>query len=426
MNSRANVLIWKNKLRLFKGTIRHSWQALIGLIAVAGILLYQLLFALMSIERGIPVVSQYVIYVLAAVAAINFMRVFLSSTPVFKMNAATLLYIYNTRYFTKVLRRKQALSLLSSSAVAFSIAFCLRGFIIDESFPQIFLLLLTYIGGCSLMAWIFYHGKRTERIAVLLMFVVMTVLFLLQRTISIIILTGGLLALEIYVWKSLQLNIPKYYERLQFIDITAAAQSQNDFAKMQQLAEENRPQFVHGLTLEHLHPSKRSALTMKSVIELIRMQKQILVMLLLLLLAGWVISRTDLLAFLPLFENSSVKDMLAAFCTTTSLSALYQILAKQVKTVSEKRLLGLALPFSKGQIFLRYLPIALFLNLLIAFIIGIVYVRLSFVSLAFWVVANVVYIVQCFSCVYETKAKQVLTVIANLLLWAGAYWYLVL
>lgn len=383
MNSRAYKLIIKNKLRLLKGTLRHAWTSLFGLSIVGCVFVYQLLFALLNAQKGVPLDDRYIGYILVAVIVFNLVRVFLSRTPVFRVNAATLLYTYNTAVFPAMLRKKRLVSLLSSACVACAIAFVIQGFVLSGEFWLNALLLFEYTGCCSLLAWSFYHGSRPVRAAAALLFAASSALLYFREPVYALPLFAVLCVLELWTWKGLSLNVSKYYERLQIIDCAEAAQSQNNAAIMHQLSVENRPQHAYGIKLQSLSPSKHTALAAKSVIEIVRMQKQLLALLLLLLLAGWMVCRTNLLSFLPLLDDPKIAVALASLCTAIALNALYQILAEQIRVVLDKRLLGLALPFSNAQILLSYAPTALALNLLLALAIGLLYDRLSLMTIVF-------------------------------------------
>lgn len=425
MNSRVSAFILKNKLRLLKGTLRHAWSAVVGLAIVCGIFLYQVLFSLLNVELGTPVGSQNTLYVFAAIIIVNFFRVFFNSTPVFKMNAATLLYTYNSVLFIKTLRRKQIVSIIYGAVAAFLIAFALQGFVISVAVALNTAVLTAYIENCTLMSWVFYHGIRRTKITIVLLFVAATAILFVRMPVRITALFLILAVLELWCWKYVKLNIPKYYERLQILDASTAAQSQNDFARMHQLAVENRPQYAYGVKFQQLHPTKSLAITAKSLIEVMRMQKQLIVMPLLLLVVGWIIYRTDILSFLPFFENPEFTRMLAALCMVIALNTIYLLLTEQIKTVLDKRLLGLPLPFTNVQVIMGYAPIAVLLNLFLTVVIGILFDRLSFTALIFWGIACVVYFVHSFSCQYGRRYKQIMDVAANLILWLGTYWYLI-
>ena len=101
MNHQAEILLLKNKLRLLKGTVRHTWQGLIGMIAVSGVFLYQFLAVVFKAEYVTEATSKGVFYALLIVAVISLFRVFINQTPVFRMEAASVLHTYNTKYFRK-------------------------------------------------------------------------------------------------------------------------------------------------------------------------------------------------------------------------------------------------------------------------------------------------------------------------------------
>lgn len=134
MKCQAEILLLKNKLRLMKGTLRHAWQPLLGFLIVGVALAYQLIFVVAKAGRGTAVSSQGILYVLLAVVTINLFRVFLNQTPVFRMEAASVMLTYNTKQFYKVLCRKQGLSVLLSIFIAGVLSFILSGFLFDAAF----------------------------------------------------------------------------------------------------------------------------------------------------------------------------------------------------------------------------------------------------------------------------------------------------
>lgn len=426
MNKTIIALTAKNKLRLFWGLIRQAWGAALVLIIVCGVFLYQLLFGIMQVAKGVPITDLYIVYVFAFIAAINFVKVFISKTPVFKMNAATLHYLYNTKYFKQALHSKYILSAVRAIIVSFLISFCINGFVIGSDFVWTFATLAIYLFSSSLIAWIHYHGKKSERIILLPLFAIVTALAFIKTPLSVIFSAVVLILLAAYSFRYLKLDIPKYYSRLCMLDTISAAQSQNDMAKMVQLAAENRPQTVHGFSLHNLPLSRRTALISKNFIELIRMQKQSLVLLALLLLSGWLIGHTVLFNFIPLLDIPEIRNMLSVVCTATALNTLYQLFIKQISAVIDKQKLGLFLPYTKGQVLLSYLPVPTVLNLLLSMLLGALYAKFSFITIVFWVITVVVYSIQSYAEIFDIKGKQLITVCTNLFLWAGVYWYIVM
>ena len=102
MKCQVEILLLKNKLRLMKGTLRHAWQSLLGLLFVGIMLAYQFFFVVIEAGYGTAVSSQGLLYVLLTVVVINLFRIFLSQTPVFRIEAASVMLTYNTRRFHKM------------------------------------------------------------------------------------------------------------------------------------------------------------------------------------------------------------------------------------------------------------------------------------------------------------------------------------
>ena len=426
MKCQAEILLLKNKLRLMKGTLRNAWQPLLGFLIVGVALAYQLIFVVAKAGRGTAVSSQGILYVLLAVVTINLFRVFLNQTPVFRMEAASVMLTYNTKQFYKVLCRKQGLSVLLSIFIAGVLSFILSGFLFDAAFGKLFGLLALYGCNCSFLSWIFYHLQSKAKWLSLPIFAVCSVLLILHSFLSIALLAASLCALWLYAQRILRLNLPKYFERLQFLEMSATALSHNDYVKMRQMAEENRPSYVSAPMLHHWKPTKRTALWMKSLLEILRMQKRILILLALLLFAGWLVRRTDLLTFVPLLENPSITKGIAGFCAATVFSTLHQLLIQQVKAVSDKRLLGLSLPFTTKQIILSYGLNAVAINLLLTLAVGFLYSAFSPRLFLLWGIEGIAYFAVSCASVYDVKFKRGISTAANVLLFASVYYCLMI
>jgi len=407
-----------------KGTLRHAWQGLIGLIAVGGILAYQFFFSIVKTGYGAAATRQGMLYVFMLAAAVNLFRVFLNQTPVFRIEAASVLLTYNTRFFQRSLQFKQFFSALFSIIISGTIAFLFSGFLLNAVFLKIFIALSLYFCNGTGLSWIFYHAKGGMKWAVCLDFIICTAALLMLSAVSLAVSALSLCMVWICVWKLLKLNLPKYCERIQVLESASVAASQNDLAKMQQMADENRPSYVREPMLHHLKPSKRTALWCKSILEIIRMQKQTLSVLLMLLLAGWIVARTKLLSFVPLLDDPAITGMIAVLCTTAALSSLYQLLIKQAKNTFDKRMLGLSLPFTTTQIIASYGMTAGILNILLAIIIGLLYSAFSPRLLLLFFAGMLAYLIPCCAQIYSARLKRGATMAANIILFAGIYFCL--
>ena len=93
---------------------------------------------------------------------------------------------------------------------------------------------------------------------------------------------------------------------------------------------------------------------------MLRMQKQILVLLSGLLVLGGLIRQTSLFTFLPLLDQPNIREMAGILCAAAALSAFFQQLIKQAQIVSDKRKEGLSLPFTTVKLVLYSIVMATF------------------------------------------------------------------
>ena len=421
---RAEILLLKNKLRLTKGIIRHIWPGLIGYLVVGGIFLYQFLLNATKDGFGTAVAPGGLCYALLLIAGINLFRVFFTDTPVFRIEAASILHAYNTGYFRKSLLRIQLLSVIFSSLISGALACVLNGFLFNSVFLKWWLILMFYISSCTFLSWIFYHARGIEKWAVCIAFPICTALLFFQSTFSTGVLAAVLCAAWIYVRRFLRLNVPKYFERLRFLEAANAALSRNDMAGMQQMAEENRASHVRGPMLFQFRPTNRTALWIKSLLEILRIQKQMAVVLALFLMAGWFVSQTTVLASVPLLDEPRITRALAAFCSAAAFNGVHQILIRQAKTVSDKRGLGLSLPYSIKYIIVSYGISAMILNLLLAFVLGLLYFAPSIRFVPLLLTEAAAYFISCCAQLYEIKFQRGVVMLANAFLLAGVYYFL--
>ena len=306
------------------------------------------------------------------------------------------------------------------------LAYVLSGFLFNLVFLKLWLLLALYMNNCTFLSWIFYHAKGKLRWIICIVFSLCTLLLFLRSLTAAVFLTIFLCVVWIYAQRFLRLDLPKYKKRIHRLEAASFAASQNDFAGMRQMAEESRPAYVRNPMLYHFKPNKKTALWLKSLLEFFRMQKQTVTILFLLLLLGWLISRTTLLRFIPLLDEPAITRMIAVFCTATALSALHQLLVQQAKTVSDKRRMGLPLPYSTKQIVVSYGLTATMINLLITLAIGLLYEAFSLRLLLLLFSAVISYFASCCSQLYHTKFQRGALTLSNLLLFAGVYGLLML
>lgn len=113
MNNRAYYFLRKNRLRLMMNTLRHWWMSLLGILITGVLTVNQVIQSFDSVEQFLVFCSKNRMYVYGIVACLCFIRIYCIKNPVFKLNAATLLYFYNTDHLTKLLERKKVFHFFS-------------------------------------------------------------------------------------------------------------------------------------------------------------------------------------------------------------------------------------------------------------------------------------------------------------------------
>lgn len=424
MNQQAVRLLLKNRLRLLSGTLRHTWQS--GLILLLGALamVYQLFFVTLGIQFGIPAAPEKIRWTLLAFAVIQAYRIFFHQTPVFRMEAATLLLTYNTHFFALQLSREKWGKTLFSFLIGGILAFLLNGFEIDDIFLRNAVLLSLYHAGSNFLSWIIYHSGKHVRWYVLVFWMLCSTL-LLQQTVPALGLLGlsAVGAAGYCRWK-LNLNIPKYYDKLRYLEAAQAALSHNDTAQMLRMAEENRSPYVTEPFFQGLHPTRRTAMLIKNLLGMLRMQKQILVLLSGLLILGGLIRQTSLFAFLPLLDQPNIREMAGILCAAASLSAFFQQLIKQAQIVSDKRMEGLSLPFTTAELAIDSIVTAAFFIFIFSLAAGIVYGRFSAGIFALWLAATAFYGIECCTVLFAWRFQRAVLTAVNLLLIVAIFFFL--
>ena len=222
----------------------------------------------------------------------------------------------------------------------------------------------------------------------------------------------------------MNLNIPKYYDKLRYLEAAQAALSHNDTAQMLRMAEENRSPYVTEPFFQDLHPTRRTAMLIKNLLGMLRMQKQILVLLSGLLLLGGLIRQTSLFAFLPLLDQPNIREMAGILCAVAALSAFFQQLIKQSQIVSDKRKKGLSLPFTTAELAVYSIVSAAFFIFIFSLAAGIVYGRFTARIFAFWLAATAFYGIECYTVLFTWRFQRAVLTAVNLLLIVAIFFFL--
>lgn len=422
MNKKVLRLIWINHFRLLKGTLRHSWRFLAAFALMLAVTVSEMLAGNSLIRPGVPIEEPYRRYAMLALLAGGCLRVLLApvQAPVLMIDGASVLHAYHTPAFRAVLRAQWGLRIVKTAFWSLAISLFLNGLLPSGEMASLAGELLLYFAGTSMFSWIAYHGGRKEYACAAAGQALLSLLLAAPRIASLAGMAAADLALCLLVRKT-ELNIPKYYEKLCMNDAASAAFGRNDLAMSRQLAEQNRPAYVRGPTFEGLHPGKKQALFIKSMLEIVRTQKALLIVMTAMIVIGWLLARTRVFAFLPFFELSVAREMFGAMCIAMILNAFYRLLADQLKQTCDKRLQGLSLPCSTRQIHLSYAAAAWSCNLLILAVLGLVFGAGWLKTLLLWLITDISYLLISSMIVYGWKGQQVFTLISSMLLITGTY-----
>lgn len=295
-----------------RNTLRHWWMPLLGILITGVLIVYQAIQSFASVEQFLVFCSKNRMYVYGIVACLCFVRIYCVKNPVFKINAATLLYFYNTEQLTKLLRRKKCISFLLHVSLSLGLTLCVHEFTFHRFWVLDALKLLFFLRSSWIIAWILYHKVGMERIIGGLVFPVMLPLMFFDNPFSLIVCGLIYIAVLFYAEKCLTLNFSKYYSRMCYIDQVEAAQSQNNLVEMARIAEENRPANVSGVKLQHFRLTKKTALFAKSVLDVIRTQNQIWIVVIALPAVGWLLVNTSVLELMSFSTDPLLISMLAA------------------------------------------------------------------------------------------------------------------
>lgn len=144
-------------------------------------------------------------------------------------------------------------------AMAFIIALLMNGLLFDNNWMAMGCLFAVYFFSAVTLSWIVYHEKAKIRLAARITAAAVLSIFLLPVPYKGILLTAIAVVTTICAF-NIHLDIEKYYHDMSRFDASNAASSQNNYAQMSRLAEENRPQSVRGITYGQLHPTRQNAI----------------------------------------------------------------------------------------------------------------------------------------------------------------------
>ncbi|MGI6163535.1 MAG: hypothetical protein ACOYEQ_06365 [Bacillota bacterium] len=436
--------IFKNKVRLAKGVLKHNLMGFLGLFLIGGFILFQAIRIVTHLKPGNPIENNYVLYIMAGFAAAYFYRTFLMKSPVIVINAATLHHTFYTKYFAKIMSLQYLLLAVKSLAVSGIAAYIIAGRAINALFVTTGLLLFEYLLLGELLAWISYNTCNSKIVLSGMVCLNALLLFIggdsvacvgeyaggciwdfmggfAREFIPITLLAIELIAVLWHMKHRFQLDYSKYEADLLFIDEATAAQSQNNLAKMLQIAKEHSLRQKYKVMLHHFNLKKHNVLVYKNLIETTRQAKAIWITLLALLVFAYTITKTTWLSWGSTVEFPEVSRLIAVFCIATVYVNLKEIFTRQANTIMQKCLLGLYIPFGRSRILLGYLPFPLIVFGAVSLAIGLCFGSRMTGILALFAAASTMYAAELFLLIKESKLNKGVKMLLNALLFSSAY-----
>ena len=360
----------KNKWRLLFKTIKIYWVPLVCILVAALFSLYYAITAVLGISVGTPLDNRYVLYLFLAIISFFFYRIFFCKQPIVKLFSATLQYTYNTKCFRKILQLKYLAKIVSVLLVCFLLAFIVSGF----AFGYDFLVKLMQIGGFSIigyaLSWIVFHNKRSKLLN-FCMFVVCSLLLVVPHIATTLVLFLTALITNLYVGIYFnEFDIVKYSNVLIKADKVESAAARNDYAEMFQLAEENRSQTIVGFDIFKLSLNRNTAFIYKSMIELVRTQKSVLIISLLFLALGILVGKSNILDYILPFEIQEGSLFIATYLFSSALITMNNEVVNHYNNILAKHRLGLFVPIAIHSLMVQYLVPLVIINVAFSFVIG--------------------------------------------------------
>jgi hypothetical protein len=359
-------------------------------------------------------------------------------------------HTFYTRYFKTIMMWQYLRLAFRSLVIAGIAAYIIAGRTLNIVFATTCILLFAYLSLSELLAWIAYHtsGSRARLLGLMCLNVVCILaggysiatagttplsggpaggLFsgllgkLAKPCLAVAFLAVELIAVLGYLKRKFQPDYSKYEAYLRFLDETMAAQSQNNWAKMVQIAKEYSLKREYRIMLHRFQPKRHNVLVYKNIIETARMGRAIFIILLALLAFAYVITKTTWLSW-GSAEFPEFAKAIAVFCIATVFANLKEIWLRQANTVLAKSSLGLYIPFERQKILLGYLPFPLTAHGALSLVIGLLFGLEITGMLVLFASTSIAYGAELLLLPMKgSKVNKAVRLLLNALLFSGAY-----
>lgn len=414
--------IIRHKLRTARGLLRHFWPTLLGLLLGVVFLGYRLFIVAMGGGIGNALEPQSIFYLHCACILLNGYRVLLKKNPVIRVNAATLHFLYNTPCYQKIIAAEYIWSLLKNMLAAMLLAALIHGFRYDILFFRDFLLLSGYLYSGILLSWISYHGEGKPRRAAIAGYFLSSIGLAVNIGAVRFTLIGCVAAWAVYYafFGTMRYNMIKFRRDIAFIDENTSSASRYDLVKMSQITAEYNANRDRRFLLYHLPINKHNAILFKCLIETIRAGNRIWIILLSLLLAGTVVTRTTIFAGIPIIGDPAMAPAIGVLLIMTVYANVGEMLKKHMNTLLEKHRQGLFLPVGTKRVLSSYILMGGMIHLALTALVGLLMASRGYFLLLFYALYSIAFAFDIFIEANTYRLKQFIqTVIRILSVMAG-------
>jgi len=411
-------LIIKQKLRTARGILKHFWSTAIVFLIIVCYAAVQFYVLILNGGIGTALSKNYIFYFLAACVVLSGSRILIKKQPIITMNAATLHYLYFTKHFKRIMAIKYIWSFIKSILLTAIISGLISGFQISAIFGRYFLLLCGYLFLSVLLSWSCYHYMKGKvRLAVILCYIIASVVFLVESGVISVILNYCLILFWLYyVTVKLQFNLTKYSKDLALIDESNSVTSQYNMVKMSQMTAEKVANKRRSFFLYHFPLKKNNAVFFKCLIEMIRTGNRIWGAFAFLLVTGFLFYRTSVFSLIPIFGEI---DNLAAPFSVLMVMMVYrnvdELLKKYAGTLIEKHKKGLFIPMERQKIIFSYLAASILIFAVITVFAGLIFGSKIHFVLLFFVLFITIFTVDLNLALAENKLSKTIRKVTPML-----------
>lgn len=414
-------LVVKQSLREIKLLLKNYWTVIVGM-GIGLIIFFDMLVG--QIYQSSFSLADHMLRISCVICALELFSILFQKTLVFIIHPATMHYCFNSGYMDKIKRLYFYKKCLTKLLLAALICPVLYNFRITLSLFVAIITLFLYFMMCSLIRWMKYNGCKWLKIAAL--FLLSSLLFIFGSALSgnLAYIPSAFLCVVFVVVVSFQnkaaVNWAKYYEDISYTAKSSYASRHKLMGEMAQITKEHVANREHSVKLYQFPLSKKNVLFFKALLETLRMSKQVMVILGLLLVFAVTLNRTSLFSQVPLINEPLIAQLIGIFSIAAFITNLKEIYFKQILAIKEKHTAGFFIPYKSYQIVWYYAVICCSILTLVLLLLCMILGTNILVGLGVIIGFDLVLLLS-FLLLYKGKGNRIVTIITNMIFLFGSH-----